>query len=523
MKNNLQQNPWIRVVLIVLIVIVANLVAYRMFTRIDLTSNRVYTLAKASKDVVALLDQKMVVKAYFTPNLPPPYNQNAKYLRDLLEDYRAYGKGNFDFQFVDPGSEEKLEKEANNFQIPPVQVDIMQNDRIEARKVYMGLVILYGDKRETLPVIQSTANLEYDLTVAMRKLTLAKLPTVAFVNDGGTAPLYQEMRRIQGFMEKTYSVRTISLEQPVPDDVELVLIVKPTSNFGNKKLVHLDKFLMRGGKLLIAAGRTSADLQNGRANAVESDLFQWLSNIGIPIQNNLVGDARCGFITVTQQQGIFTFQNQINYPFFPTVVNLNKKLPIVKDLQQLDFFFPSSIDTTAASSKGFKVFPIALTSDKSTLQSGRLDINPLTRWNRQDFTSSPFVLAAVFQGVFPSGFSTGPVPTDTAGNPIPLDYEKNSKETRIVVVGEGNFLTDTYGPQPNNRAFFLNAVDWLTQDESLLEIRTREATTRPLKEIPEAGKKTMIKYALMFSPFTLLVIFGLWKWQDTKRRKVWEL
>lgn len=523
MNMKAKQNPWIRVILIAAIILLANLVAYRIFARLDLTSNRVYTLAKASKNVVAILDQKMVIKAYFTPNLPPPYNQNAKYLRDLLEDYRAYSKGNFDFQFVDPGSEEKLEKEANSFQIPPVQVDVVQNDRMEARKVYMGLVILYGDKRETLPVIQSTTNLEYDLTVAMRKLTLAKLPTIAFVSDGGTSPLYQEMRRVQGFMEKTYSVRNLSLSQAVPDDIEMLFIIRPTQNFGTDKLVHLDRFLMNGGKLFIAAGRTIADLQNGRANSVDSDLFQWMSMVGIPIENNLVGDSRCGYITVTQQQGMFTFQNQINYPFFPTIIDLNKNLPIVKDLQQLDFFFASSIDTTLASSKGIKVLPIARTSDKSMRQSGRLDINPLSRWNKQDFTEKPIVVAAVFQGEFPSAYANLSNLTDSIGNAISLEYPKISKETRLIVVGEGNFITDAFGPQPNNRAFFLNGVDWLTQDESLLEIRTREATTRPLKEIPEAGTKTLIKYGLMFTPFILLVLFGLWRWQDSKRRKVWEL
>ncbi|MDK9700820.1 MAG: Gldg family protein [bacterium] len=521
MKTNKQQNPWVRVVLLAAIFIVANLVMYRLFFRVDLTANNVYTLAKASKNAVATLDKKMVVKCYFTPNLPAPYNQNAKFLRDLLDDYQAYGKGKFEYQFVDPGTEEKLEKEANSFQIPPVQVDIMQNDRVEARKVYMGLVILYGEKRETLPVVQSTTNLEYELTIAIRKLTLAKQPTIGYVTDGGAPTFQQDMRKLQAAMEKTYKVKTVSLAQPVPSDIDILLVIRPTSQIDSRMVAHLDQYLMNGGKLLVAAGRANADLSNGSATRVESELFNWLRGVGMPVEENLVGDSRCGYIMVTQQQGMFMFQNQINYPFFPNAINLNRALPVVKDLQQLDFFFPSGIDTSDGASKGLKVQVIARTTNKAYQQRGRFDINPLTKRTAKDFTEGPFALAAAFSGVFPSYYKSTSVPVDSTGKPIVSDIPKDSKETRCVVVGEGNFLMDGFAQSPGNRAFILNTIDWLAQDESLLEIRTRDATVRPIKEIAPA-KRTLIKYGLMLAPVALLVLFGIWRWQSAKRRKVWE-
>ncbi len=520
---NKQQNPWVRVVLIATIFVVANLVAYRLFMRLDLTSNHVYTLAKASKDAVGKLDKKMMIKAYFSPNLPAPYNQNAKYLRDLLDDYRAYSKGKMEYQFVDPGAEEKLEKEANSNQIPPVQVDIMQNDRVEARKVYMGLVILYGDQRETIPVVQSSTNLEYDLTIAFRKLTMQKQPIVGFVTDGGTPQMQQELRRLLGSMEKGYKTRPISLASTVPNDVDLLVIIRPNGAFESKHIFNLDQFLMNGGKLLIAAGAATADLQQGTARKVENPIFNWMKSCGFGIEDNLVGDAKCGFIMVTQQQGFFQFQNQINFPFFPQAINLNKSLPIVKDLQQLDLFFPSSVDTVSAKSLGLKVQVIAKSTAKALQQRGRFDINPLARRTAKDFAEGPFAFAAAFSGKFPSYYKTAPMPFDSIANK-PLgdaSYVKDSKDTRVVVIGEGNFITDTYLQNPGNRAFFLNTIDWLSQDESLLEIRTRDATTRPLKDV-SAGSKSAIKYGLMLSPVALLILYGIWRWQSSKRRNVWE-
>src|SRR5512139_2738532 len=84
------------------ILIVINLIGLRLFARADLTENKIYTLSKASRNVVASLADRMTVKAYFTKDLPPPYNSNARYVKDALEDYRAYGGGNFHFEFVDP-------------------------------------------------------------------------------------------------------------------------------------------------------------------------------------------------------------------------------------------------------------------------------------------------------------------------------------------------------------------------------------------------------------------------------------
>ncbi len=520
-----------RVVLIAAIFVVANFVAYRIFVRLDLTEYHVYTLAKASKDAVGKLDKKLMIKAYFSPNLPSPYNQNEKYLRDLLDDYKAYSKGKLEYQFVDPGSEDKLEKEANNFQIPPVQVDIMQNDRVEARKVYMGVVLLYGDQRETMPVIQSSSNLEYDMTITIRKLTLQKQPTIGFVSDGGSAKWsggYREedqadLRKLQGAMEKGYKTRPVTLSQPVPSDIDLLAIIRPNGSFDAKQIFNLDQYVMKGGKLLVAAGRVNPDLRQGTAARVDNQLFAWLKGIGIGVEDNLIGDFHCGYIMVTQQQGFMMFQNQINYPFFPQAVGLNKSLPVVKDLQELDFYFPSSVDTVSAKSEGLKVQVIARSSNKSMQQRGRYDINPLARHTAKDFVEGPFAFAVAFSGRFPSYYKTNSIPFDsTANRPLAdASYPKDSKDTRVVVIGEGNFITDGYLQNPANRAFFLNTVDWLSQDESLLEIRTRDATTRPLAEVAPASKSA-IKYGLMLSPVALLVLFGIWRWQSSKRKTVWE-
>ena len=84
------------------ILVVVNLIGLKLFARADLTEQSIYTLSKASRGVVGNLSDRLTVKAYFTKDLPAPYNANSRYVRDILEDYRAYGNGNFYYDIVDP-------------------------------------------------------------------------------------------------------------------------------------------------------------------------------------------------------------------------------------------------------------------------------------------------------------------------------------------------------------------------------------------------------------------------------------
>ena len=75
---------WTNIILFVVVLVLINLVAVEFFTRLDLTQGKVYTLSKSSKNIVRNLKDKLVVKAYFSKELPPPYNQNRRYLKDLF-------------------------------------------------------------------------------------------------------------------------------------------------------------------------------------------------------------------------------------------------------------------------------------------------------------------------------------------------------------------------------------------------------------------------------------------------------
>ena len=66
-------------------------------------------------------------------------------------------------ELIDPIKENK-ELEAQRHGIPPMQVNVMEEDKLEIKKVYLGLVFLYENKKEILPVVQNLSGLEYELS-----------------------------------------------------------------------------------------------------------------------------------------------------------------------------------------------------------------------------------------------------------------------------------------------------------------------------------------------------------------------
>ena len=107
-KKDIKKDILIKVAIIIAIIIVVNVLSKRVFTRIDLSKNKVYTLAPISKQIVNSLNDKLVVKAYFSDNLPYPYNNLRRQIQDILNDYRSYSSGDLNYEFLNPPEKKKM-------------------------------------------------------------------------------------------------------------------------------------------------------------------------------------------------------------------------------------------------------------------------------------------------------------------------------------------------------------------------------------------------------------------------------
>jgi len=141
-KTSTKTQTLIRLGIVLAILILLNFISVRWFGRMDMTRTGLFTLSDASTSLMRSLDDRVTVKVYFTEDLPAPYNNHRRQLLDQLNEYRAYARGNLQFEFIDP-SAEKSEQEAQRQGIAPVQVQVVKEDKFEVKRAYMGMVFLY--------------------------------------------------------------------------------------------------------------------------------------------------------------------------------------------------------------------------------------------------------------------------------------------------------------------------------------------------------------------------------------------
>lgn len=500
--------------------VILNLISTKLFGRLDLTENKLYTLSDVTRQILRNLDEPLTVKAFFTRDLPAPYNNTARYVEDQLAEMKAYGRGNFRFELVDPADQEKLKAEAEKFRIEPIQVNEMKADKVEFKLAYLGIVLLYEDRQEVIPTIQSLDNLEYEILSKIRRVTTKKVPTLGFLEGHGELALREKMTGLDRELRKLYEIKPVNLEgrPSVPEGIDLLCIIGPTDDIPEPHRFIIDQYLMHGGKILMLVNKVKTELQQMSATKGSLRIDNWTQQYGFKINDDLVLDRTCPTLPFQMMSQYGRQITMVTYPFFPEVVTFNRDNIAMKILRQVRLYFPSSIDTSVApEGGGITVTPLMWTSDKATAMSAPYDIDPFNLRGKIQFDRGHIPLGILVQGKFKSYFAGKEVPKDGEGNPVSSDpVVTESPDTRIVVIGDANMINDQFlAPGLDNLTAMMNIVDWLAQDEALIGIRSRGVSSRPLGEVSDVTRQT-VKYANLFIPPLIVIGFGLIRWRIRK-------
>ncbi len=518
MKN--KQQMLAHALLVLGILVLVNIISIRLFTRLDLTAENVYTLSPASVRLMEALDDRLTVEVYFNEDLPAPYNSNRRAIYDVLNDYRAYAGDNLQYTFIDPSTDE-LMQEATREGIPPVEIQAMEADKFVAKRAYMGIVLLFEDRKEVIPVVQNTASLEYDLSSAIKRLVSRDQKTIGFLTGHGE-PELAKLQSVQKTLAKQYRFTTVNCTngQAVPDHVSVLVVDAPTKPIPEAEQFFIDQFIMKGGKVAFLLNAVPATLQQQYAQPLDLQLDPLLENYGLRLNRDLVRDVQCSNISLIQEHGGFRIQSAIPYPFLPVASVFDENNVMVKDLQQLAFFFVSSVDTVNPGSRGLKATVLVKSSERSGRQSGMFILDPRMQPEPGAFSESNIPLAIVVEGSFDSYYANRPVPTDTNGVPIAgaQTVLKKSPNTRLVLVGDGDFILDNYIRSSDNLTFFANMMDYLVDDMGLIAIRSKNLVAPPLDPVSD-GTRGFVKWADLLIPPLLMILYGLFRWRQRKARK----
>ena len=514
-------NTFALVVIIFGILALINFLSARRFIRADLTEDQRYTISNATKDVLGALDDIVTITAYFS-TAPAEVAQIRRNVRDMLDEYNAFSK-NLQIDFVNPANFDDAQKQELRFKgIPEVQINVYKQDKAEIANVYMGISISYSGKEEVLQVVQSTANLEYELTSTILKVTAKEAKTVGFLTGHGEFDINaQEYQQFRQLLDKNgqgqYNITPVSLQdgKAVDNTVTTLVIAGVKQALTEREKYELDQFIMRGGKAVFLVDPIQLQPGTLQGTPLSTGLNDLLEHYGTKLGNNLLVDRRFhdnarfqrGFMTVFQP-----------YRYFVKIVkpNFSTEHTITNQLETLTLPWTSSLEVITK--EGITATTLATTSESGQIVQGYYNLSP--DFPIPDAETQAYPVAVALEGKFKSFYADKEIPsvatddtTSGADNEAPVPTQdteaqttiSESAQTQIIVIGTAQFLTQM---RPDGINFFLNTVDWLTFGDTLIGIRSQAITDRPLRDVSEI-EKNLIKYLCIVGIPLLVILYGL--------------
>ena len=516
------------------IVLAINFLSKRFFNRLDLTENKMYTISKSTKKKLKELDDVVRIEAYFSKS-PVQVSRIRGEVKDMLDEYDAFGSGNLKIDFLPIGDDEDFKQKLRFMGIPEVQVNVREKDKIEVANVYMGIAILYEDKKEVIPVIQNTSSLEYDLTSAIIKLTNTETSTIGFlaghdefdINAQNNAQLRQELA-------KQYEIQKVEIKdgEPIDEEISTLVVAGPKSTIGEREKYEIDQFIMRGGKAIFLIDSINMPPGTIQANPLATGLNDLLSHYGVKLGNNLVADyashdnltySQGGFMTVTRP-----------YPYFPKVLKEFKFLTgdtseglaadhmITGKLDSLTLPWTSSLEILSTDNQQVKADILAQTSKGSSTVQSPYDLNPGGQQFRPPSSSQKsFTVATILSGEFNSFYNGKDIPPSTDDADEGVDDSSpeaifEGSPTKIVVVGTSQILNQV---SPAGMAFFQNTLDYLALGGELIGIRSQKLSDRSFQTEPGNGTRFFIKLICIGLVPTLVAIIGAMRFLLKRRAR----
>ena len=537
--------------LLLLFIIAINVLSSFLFTRIDLTTEKRYTLSKATKKILKNIDDVVYFKIYLEGDFPAGFKRLKNETREMLNQFKAYNTL-IQYEFINP-SEGKNKKQTNNIYkelytkgIEPTNLQVKNNDGSSQQIIFPGAIVTYKEKELPLQLLNSQLgvapeailnssieSLEYNIASVLKKLSLTTKPKIAFLQGHGELDKY-ETGSIAAMLSEYYDVNQITLLNNLNalDKIKALIIAKPNRIFSEKDKFIIDQFVMNGGKLIWLINPVFASMDSLRTEnqtigisqklGIEDQLFKY----GVRLNYDLIQDLNAMPLPI--KTGNMGNQPQFSYLpwyFFPVIMPTVKH-PIVNNLNAVKFEFTSSIDTVGSSK-------IKKTILLTTSQYTRLIQTPVSisldimqeKPNEKAFNKSYIPTAVLLEGEFPSLFKNRL--SDSMINQPNYHFKELSIPNKMIVISNGDVIKNdiqlTNGlkyPMPlgydkytretfGNKEFILNCIDYLCDDSGLIDVRSRELKLRLLDKTKTAKYKTMIQFVNVGLPVLLILLFSL--------------
>jgi len=531
-----------------------------IFFRIDLTSEKRYSISEQSKNLMTKVEEPIKITIYLDGDLNSGFQRLKKSTQEMLEELSVYSDKKAELRFENPSLAENSEQrekkyselEAAGFTPTAVYEHDKEGKSIQ-KVIFPWLEMTYKNRKVQICLLKnirgnsgeenlniSIENLEFEITDGIRRLINTEVNKIAYLEGHG------ELVEAQTFDVNKSLSRYFQIDRGIlggnPDilkDYKVVIIAKPTKAFSESDKFIIDQYIMNGGRVLWLIDGVRISRENlssfGKSPAIEQDLNlnDQLFRYGVRINPVLLQDVQCASVPVNVAPAGTNPQFQPMPFYYAPLLLTSPEHPITRNITQVRSEFSSGIDMVGDNKQA--IYQVLLASSDNTHILGTpatIDLSQKFKVNDKSYFNVGYVPVAVaMEGNFESVFANRMMPKGiTANYPI----RKLSLNTRQIVVANGDIIRneialkdsttiplgfDRYmNQQFGNKDFIQNVVLYLADNEGWMQLRNREMKLRLLNKHQIADERMLWQLINVLTPLVLLLIFGI-VYQIIRKRK----
>lgn len=497
--------------LLVALFVAANLLFYPLLrpARLDVTENRLYTLSQETRTVLKTLDEPVELTFVYTRRVGQDYPMVRAYasrVRELLQSYQAVAGSSLRVEEIDPQPFSEAEDEAVAAGIravstegnDPLYFGIIGRNAIDEQRV---LAFLAPEQEETL---------EYDLTRLIARLdrpdpaVIGVLSTLQGMQGTGEEEGYTLLRE----MAQSFSVAPIEADFfSLPEDMDVLLMVHPPE-LSEWQAWLIDQFVLQRGRAVILVDPAAKTMAGGRRRLSDvrtrSDLGRFGDVWGVSLSPEALADTETAL--AVQSSVSDGRSSVVRHPLFlstPPAMMSSDSILTAHLSRSVNFGAPGALELAEASPMSREVL-IRTGAAPSWIPAGEAlkDLGVEQTLALYEPLDGEKALAVRLHGTLVSAFPDGrpepqlpedPVLAQLARAEIEAAGEHVSsslQDAEILILGDADMVDDglyvdlqSSTAFADNGALIMNALDMMSGDASLLDLRARASSRRTMTRV----------------------------------------
>ncbi len=442
--------------------------------RLDVTSERIHSLAPETRALIERLDPRrpVLIQAYFSPEVPRSFLQTRHNLVSFLREFDALGRERIETRIIETVKYSREAREARErYGIQPYRVPVTEESAAASNEIFLGLVFTCGSEEFVIPFFDRGLPVEYELMRSIRVVARARRKKVGVLETGAKlfggfdfqSRAQSNDWSIVAELRKQYEVAQVAADSDYPEDLDALIAALP-STLTPPQLGRLAAYVGRGKPALVLLDPLPAF--NLSLSPQAADLRPLVSALGVDYaQDRIAWDTYNPHPQLRTLPPEIVFVGQGSQAPMPFQV----KEAMTAGLQEIVLLYPGVLKPRA----GTEFTPL-LTTGKN---SGTL------RWDQ--LVQRTMFGVAMAQGL-PHRPGNSPL-TLAARLRRPPPQPLNAVVVADVdLMGEEFFELRRRGIENlnfDNVTFVLNAVDTLVRDESFIALRKRRPRHRTLEAV----------------------------------------